>query len=57
MKEKTIISSATLLTSLVAYWYAKAAGKDAAPLVMLGGFVGSLIGEGIADQVKKKEKK
>jgi len=56
MKEKTIISSATLLTSLVAYWYAKAAGKDAAPLVMLGGFVGSLIGEGIADQVKKNEK-
>jgi uncharacterized membrane protein YfcA len=54
MKEKTIISSATLLTSLVAYWYAKAAGKDAAPLVMLGGFVGSLIGEGIADQVNKK---
>ncbi len=57
MKEKTIISSATLLTSLVAYWYAKAAGKDAAPLVMLGGFVGSLIGEGIADQVKKNDKK
>ncbi len=56
MKEKTIISSATLLTSLVAYWYAKASGKDAAPLVMLGGFVGSLIGEGIADHVKKNEK-
>jgi uncharacterized membrane protein YfcA len=53
MKEKTIISTATLLTSLLAYWYAKAADKDAAPLVMLGGFVGSMIGEGIADQVKK----
>ncbi|MFI5195701.1 MAG: hypothetical protein ACHQD8_01305 [Chitinophagales bacterium] len=56
MKEKTIISTTTLLTSLVAYWYAKTAGKDAAPLVMLGGFVGSLIGEGIADQVKKNSK-
>lgn len=56
MKEKTIISSATLLTSLVAYWYAKASGKDAAPLVMLGGFVGSIIGEGIADQIKKEQK-
>jgi len=56
MKEKTIISTATLLTSLLAYWYAKAAEKDAAPLVMLGGFVGSLIGEGIADQVNKKSK-
>jgi len=55
MKEKTIISAATLLTSLLTYWYAKSAGKDAAPYVMLGGFVGSMIGEGIADQVKKKQ--
>ena len=57
MKEKTIISSATLLTSLVAYWYAKSTGKDAAPAVMLGGFVGSLIGEAIADRVQKKIKR
>ncbi len=56
MKEKTIISTATLMTSLITYWYAKAAGKDAAPLVMLGGFIGSLIGEGIADQVNKANK-
>ena len=56
MKEKTIISSATLLTSLVAYWYAKAAGKDAAPFVMLGGFVGSIIGEAVADHVNKEPK-
>lgn len=53
MKEKTIISTATLLTSLVAYWYAKANGKDAAPYVMMGGFVGSIIGEAFADQIKK----
>ena len=57
LKEKTIISSATLLTSLVAYWYARSAGKDAAPYVMLGGFVGSIIGEGLADKAKKKSKK
>ncbi len=56
MKEKTIISSATLLTSLVAYWYAKASGKDAAPFVMLGGFVGSIIGEAVADHVNKEPK-
>ncbi|GAA4468456.1 hypothetical protein GCM10023093_26080 [Nemorincola caseinilytica] len=55
MKEKTIISSATLMTSLLAYWYAKSAGKDAAPYVMLGGFVGSIIGEAIADKVKNKQ--
>ena len=52
MKEKTIISTATVVTSLLAYWYAKAAGKDAAPLVMLGGFLGTLIGDGLAEQVK-----
>lgn len=57
MKEKTIISSATLLTSLVAYWYARAANKDAAPFVMLGGFVGSMIGEALADQVNKNKKR
>ncbi len=56
MKEKTIISTATVVTSLLAYWYAKAAGKDAAPLVMLGGFIGTLIGDGLADQVKQIEK-
>lgn len=56
MKEKTIISTATLVTSLLAYWYAKTAEKDAAPLVMLGGFVGSIIGENIVDRLNKKEK-
>ena len=56
MKEKTIISTATLVTSLLAYWYARAAEKDAAPLVMLGGFVGSIIGENIVDLLQKKDK-
>jgi uncharacterized membrane protein YfcA len=55
MKEKTIISTATLLGSLLTYWYAKAADKDAAPMVMIGAFVGSIIGEGVADYVKKLE--
>jgi uncharacterized membrane protein YfcA len=53
MKEKTIISTATLLTSLVSYWYAKASTKDVAPFIMLGGFVGSIIGETIVEQIKK----
>lgn len=45
MKEKTVVSASTLLTSLLAYWYAKAAQKDVVPYVMLGGFIGSVIGE------------
>jgi uncharacterized membrane protein YfcA len=51
MKEKSIISAATLLTSLLTYWYAKAAKKDAVPYVMLGGFIGSIIGETIAEKL------
>lgn len=54
--DKAIISTMTLLSSLVTYWYAKAAEKDAAPLVMIGGFVGSLIGEAIAEKVNKINK-
>ena len=53
MKEKSIISASTLVVSLLTYWYAKAANKDAAPYVMLGGFLGSLIGETIVEKVNK----
>ena len=54
MKEKTIISTATLLTSLIAYWYAKEANKDAVPYVMFGGFIGSIVGETIVENTKTK---
>lgn len=53
MKERTIVSTSTLLSSLLAYWYARAVKKDAAPYVMLGGFIGSIIGDTLADQFKK----
>jgi len=53
MKEKTIVATATLLTSLLAYWYAKEAQKDSVPFVMMGGFIGSIIGEGILEKVSK----
>ena len=57
MKEKTIISTATLLTSLLTYWYAKEAEKDAVPYVMLGGFVGSIIGEVIVESLISDKRK
>jgi uncharacterized membrane protein YfcA len=52
MKEKTIVSSFTLLSSLAAYWYAKQAQKDAVPYVMVGGFIGAIIGEIIFEKIK-----
>jgi hypothetical protein len=55
MKEKTIVSTTTLLTSLASYWYAKEAGKDAVPYVMIGGFIGAMIGETIFEQLKSNK--
>lgn len=55
MKEKTIVSASTLFVSLLTYWYAKASDKDVAPYVMLGGFIGSIIGETIAESLNKKQ--
>ncbi len=47
MKDKTIVSSSTLAVSLLAYWYARKMKQDAVPYVMIGGFIGALIGETI----------
>ncbi len=51
MKEKTIVSTVTLIASLASYLYAKNADKDAVPYVMIGGFVGAIIGEAIAKSI------
>jgi uncharacterized membrane protein YfcA len=56
MKEKTIVSTSTLVTSLVTYWYAKQTKRDVIPFIMFGGFIGSLIGEAIAESVIKSRK-
>lgn len=53
MKEKTIVATATLVTSMLSYLYAKSGDKDAVPYVMLGGFIGSIIGETIAEKVNR----
>ena len=56
MKEKSIVSTVTLLTSLLAYWYSKEAQKDSVPYVMMGGFFGALLGETIVERVHKNDK-
>jgi hypothetical protein len=56
MKEKTIVSTVTLLASLAGYFYAKHTGKDAVPYVMIGGFIGAVIGESIVESLNKKNK-
>lgn len=51
--EKTVISAVTVLTSLAFFWYARAKGKHEAPYVMIGGFLGSLLGGAIADKMRE----
>jgi uncharacterized membrane protein YfcA len=48
MKEKAIVSSFTLITSLTGYFYARSAEKDVVPYMMVSGFIGAFLGEAIA---------
>ena len=57
MKEKSIVATATLISSLLSYAYAREAGKDAVPFVMIGGFLGSIVGETIVEASKNKNVK
>lgn len=57
INEKTIVSSVTLLASLGTYFYARVAHKDAVPYVMVGGFIGAIIGEAISGIVLKSKDK
>jgi len=55
MKEKTIVSGVTLLTSLLAYWYSKEAEKDSVAYVMVGGFIGAVIGETVVEKLRSSK--
>lgn len=55
MKEKTIVSSVTLAASLISYFYAKETQKDTIPFVMIGGFMGAVIGEVIVGAINNSK--
>lgn len=55
MKEKAIVSSFTLITSLTGYFYAKSAEKDVVPYMMVTGFIGALLGEAIVQTFCKDD--
>lgn len=55
MKQKIIVSSITLLASLGCYYIALNKGRDAVPFVMIGGFIGALIGESISKASRDKD--
>jgi uncharacterized membrane protein len=56
MKEKTIVSSVVLAASLISYFYAKETHKDPVPHVMIGGFIGAILGEVITAAINKNDK-
>jgi predicted Na+-dependent transporter len=57
MNEKTIVSTVALATSLATYFYAKEAQKDVVPYMLVGGFIGAILGEAIAGMVQEKKDK
>jgi len=56
INEKTLVSSISLLASLATYFYAREAQKDVVPYVMVGGFIGAILGEAIAGIVLREDK-
>lgn len=55
LKEKAIVSSFTLISSLTGFYYAKSKQKEVMPYVMVGGFIGALLGEAIAHSFCNEE--
>lgn len=48
INEKTIVSGVSLIASMATYFYAREAQRDVVPYVMVGGFIGAILGEAIA---------
>ncbi len=55
MRDKSIVSALTLALSLAGYFLAREEAKDTAPYIMIGGFLGALIGETIVEAIRDKK--
>lgn len=52
-RERAVIATTTLISSLAFYWFAQAKGKPEAPYLLLGGFVGAIVAEVVLTKTKK----
>lgn len=57
MRDKSIVSAITLALSLAGYFLARHEAKDPAPYIMIGGFLGALIGETIVESIRNNKDK
>ena len=56
-RERALIATTTLISSLAFYWYAQAKGKPEVPFLLTGGFVGAIVAELILSQTEKNNQK
>ena len=56
INEKTIVSTVSFVTSIATYFYARETNKDVVPYVMVGGFIGAILGEAISGIVLSNDK-
>lgn len=52
-RERAVIATTTLISSLAFYWFAQAKGKPEAPYLLLGGFIGAIVAEMVLSQTEK----
>lgn len=53
-KERAVIATSTLISSLAFYWYAQANRKSEVPYLLIGGFVGAMAAELILIKIDKR---
>lgn len=52
-RDRTVIATGTLLSSLAFYWYAKSKGKSEVPYLMVGAFAGAVLAELVLLEMNK----
>ena len=53
-KERAIIATSTLISSLTFYWYAQKKKKSEVPYLLIGGFIGAMAAEMILLKIDKR---
>lgn len=52
-KERSVIVTSTLISSLAFYWYAQQNNKPEVPYLLIGGFVGAMLAELVIIKIDK----